>query len=112
MKLDDLILRCYAEQDQDGDWFTMCIDLNLYARGDSFDEARQKLHGFIKQYIKDALTKDSAFIGDLIPRKAPLHFILRYYFIWLVCTVKGFRDAAEDVHRCLFNEPFPVTVSA
>ena len=82
MKLNDLILRCFAERDNDGTWFVMCIDLNLYARDDSFEAARKKLHIFIKDYLNDAV-KDPYHFDDLVPRKAPFYFFVRYYLIFI-----------------------------
>lgn len=87
LKPNQLVLRCFAERDQDGSWFTMCLDLNLYARGDSYEHARKKLHSVIVAYLKDALAgPEKDYISDLIPRPAPLYFWLRYAFIW--CCVK------------------------
>jgi len=86
MKAGDLVLRCYAERERDGTWFAICLDLNLYSRSDSFPEAKRKLHTVVRSYIKDALTSDSEYIGDLVPRRAPLYFWLRYAYIW--CAVK------------------------
>ena len=91
LNLRNLVLRCYAEKEADGTWFTICLSLNLYARGDSFEQSRHKLHAVISAYLRDALTVDSEFVGDLIPRRAPLYFWLRYAFIW--CCVK-IRDVA------------------
>lgn len=86
VKPKELVLRCFAELEGDGTWFAMCLDLNLYARGDSMDEARRKLHTLIGSYLKDALTVDKQYIGDLMPRHAPIYFWFRYFFIW--CLVR------------------------
>ena len=111
MRLDDLVLRCYAEQDQDGSWFTLCIDLNLYARGENFKEARQKLHEIIRNYLNDAVGKDARYVSDLIPRKAPLYFIARYYLVALRCWFgRSVHHSRDALHRCLFKEPFTVIV--
>lgn len=91
VRLRNLVLRCYAEKEADGTWFTICLALNLYARGDSYEHARQKLHAVISAYLRDAVTVDSEHVGDLIPRPAPLYFWLRYAFIWFCVKV---RDAA------------------
>ncbi len=106
VKLKNLVLRCYAEREADGSWFTMCLDLNLYARGDSFDHSRKKLHDVISAYLRDSLTVDSEYVGDLIPRRAPLRFWLRYGFIW--CCVQ-LRNAA-DVRK--FKEPIALVPAA
>ena len=85
MKANQLVLRCYAEKD-DGSWFAICLDLNLYARGDTFEEAKVKLGNLISGYLKDAVTKDADYFSDLVPRKAPLGFWVRYFCIW--CLVR------------------------
>jgi len=102
MKLNDLVLRCYAEKDGDGTWFAMCLSLNMYARGDNFEQARRKLHSAIASYLKDALTKDAEYVGDLVPRAAPLYFWMRYAYIWLCVKVRD----ATTVRK--FKEAFPL----
>lgn len=87
LKLKNLLLRCFAQRDrQDGTWFVICLELNLYARADSFEDAKKKLHGVIASYLRDALTTDVAYLDDLVPRRAPLRFWLKYAFAW--CCVK------------------------
>lgn len=102
LKLSDLVLRCYAEKDGDGSWFAMCLALNLYSRGDSYEHARKKLHDVISAYLRDAVTTDSRYIEDLVPRRAPLSFYVRYAFIW--CCVKA--RAIGDVRK--FKETLPL----
>lgn len=101
MKLNDLKLRCYAEID-DGSWFAICLPLNLYARGDSFEEARAKLQGLISQYVREAVTVHAEHIGDLIPRRAPLYFWVRYAIArcWHM-----FHDAHAAMKRREFDMP-------
>lgn len=103
VKLKSLVLRCYAEKDQDGSWFTLCLDLNLYARGDSFEHSRQKLHSVIVSYLKDAIAgPEKEYFGDLVPRRAPLYFWMKYFYI--LCCVK-LRDVTS-VRR--FIEALPL----
>jgi predicted RNase H-like HicB family nuclease len=102
VRLSNLVLRCYAEQEADGTWFAICLSLNLYARGDSFEQARMKLHAVIASYLKDALTVDSQYVGDLIPRRAPLYFWVRYAFVW--CALQ-LRDVAT---KRQFKESLPL----
>lgn len=104
IKLSDLILRCYAIKEDDS-WFTICIDLNLYARADSFQDARSKLHEIIHEYIHEALTEDAQYISDLIPRKAPLYFRLQYFYLWILSKLKS---RADHHNACSFNEPMPL----
>lgn len=105
MKTSDLIVRCYAEQEKDGTWFAMCIDLNLYACGDSDSEAKRKLHGFIRNYVNEALTVDSEYIESLIPRPAPIGFRIKYHMISLICL---FRLMARTCTSNKFKEHLPV----
>lgn len=104
MKLKDLKLRCYAERD-DGSWFAICLPLNLYARGDTFEEARTKLHDLIAHYVREALTVHADHIDDLIPRRAPLYFCVRYAFArcWI-----HFHNAHSALSRRQFDMPLPV----
>lgn len=104
MKLSQLKLRCYAEFDE-GSWFAICLPLNVYARGDTFEEARAKLHSLISQYVREALTVHSEHIGDLVPRRAPLHFWLRYTLArcWHI-----FHNAHAAMQRREFDMLLPV----
>jgi len=107
MKPNNLILRCYAERDQ-GSWFAMCLDLNLYARGDTFEDARASLHQIIEDYVVEALTDDSDYADQLLQRKAPVSFWLRYYRGKATIFMKDKLHMARDVAIKLFNEPLPV----
>jgi hypothetical protein len=104
MKLSDLVLRCYAERDEDGTWFAICLPLNLYARGDSFEHARKKLHAVTNAYLREALVgSEKEHVGDLVPRPAPIYFWLRYAFIWCCVHV---RRHVETVRK--FKESVPL----
>ena len=101
MKLTDLMVRCYTENDADGSWFALCLDLNLYARADSLNEAKAKLNGFIQTYLKEALTSDKEHASDLLYRPAPLYFQLRYR--WL--RLKDAMFAAKSTSAFLMPMP-------
>jgi predicted RNase H-like HicB family nuclease len=81
-----LVVRCYAERDRDGSWFAMCLTLNLYARGESFEEVRGKLDRLIRSYLTEAITVDRQYYHSLVPRRAPLFFWVKYALAW--CMVK------------------------
>lgn len=81
MKPAHLTLRCYVEREASGEWFAMCIDLNLCAQGSSADEAECKLRQQVEHYVREALTIDREYANHLLHRKAPLGFRLRYYVI-------------------------------
>lgn len=105
MRPRDLILRCFVQKESDGTWFAMCLDLNLYARGDSLMEARGKLHQFIRHYVSSALSKDKEFIGDLIPRRAPLGFWLKYYCMYSVLW------CGSQIRKLLYKETLPLKLA-
>ena len=78
MKAIQLFVRCYAEQ-RGTQWQAFCLDFNLAAQADSFDEAKKKLEAQIDEYVYDALAgEDRAHASVLLRRKAPLTLRARY----------------------------------
>lgn len=71
MKPGDLLVRCMARREGDL-YVAVCIDLTLAAQGKTFEEARDKLHGQIRDYVKQALTVDRKHAEVLLTRKGPL----------------------------------------
>ena len=107
MRTNDLILRCYGERNGDL-WQTFCIDLNLATQGESFQEARDKLHDQIASYMQEALAgEDREYADQLLSRKSPLEFRLRYHFYSLLC----YFDTARESICQIFNEVMPLTPS-
>lgn len=79
-----LIVKCYAEQESDY-WVAMCLDFNLAAQGDSYDEVKAKLEAMISEYIYDALVgEDKPYAAQLLTRRAPLSSWLKYYTVKLL----------------------------
>ncbi len=101
----DLKLRCFAQQENDKSWFAICIDLNLFAQGETANEARKKLHAIIADYLTEALTVDEQYIDDLIPRRAPFYFIFRYYWLMLSTNLDGI---IKHTPAQLFTEHLPL----
>lgn len=106
MKINDLVLRCYAEHEKDGTWFAICLDLNLYARGDSYEEARTKLNKLSICYLREAIEKDSEYFTDLVPRRAPLAFWARYHYAKIMSLIH--RQSSK--HK--FTMPLPLVPAA
>jgi hypothetical protein len=78
MRAAQLVVRCYAEP-EGSQWVAVCVDLSLAAQADSLEEAKEKLDAQIREYIFDALAgEDRAHAGQLLTRKAPLRFRLKY----------------------------------
>ncbi len=87
MKPSQLVLRCLAERDKDQSWFVICLDLNLYARDDTFEQAKTKLGQLISEYIREALTTDAQYAEGLLLRPAPLYFWAKYAVAWCLWKV-------------------------
>lgn len=83
MRLSDLNLRCYANKEKNKSWYAICIDLNLFAQGNDLEEVRTKLQRMIADYTAEAFAIDSNYFEDLIPRKASIYFMIRYYWLSL-----------------------------
>jgi hypothetical protein len=101
MKPEELILRCYAEIDNDV-WVAVCLDFCLAVQGDSLNEVKKKLEMQIADYVHDALVgDDQEYAHQLLTRKAPLNFWLRYYLLKLKMTL-------FNTTGTFFNEVMPL----
>ena len=104
MRPQELILRCFAERTGD-QWVAFCIDLNLAAQADTFDEAHTKLEGMVKEYVYDALAgEDRDHAPELMRRKAPLGILARYHCIAILVR---FAHWKSELHR-IFQEKLPL----
>lgn len=104
MQAKSLVLRCYAVE-EGGIWSAMCIDLCLAAQGDTYEEARRKLHAQIGEYVYDALCGDDReFADQLLTRKSPLSMRLYYYVVRFAGGLLAWR---HKVAR-LFSETLPM----
>lgn len=104
MNLRNLVLRGYAEK-VDDQWQIFCVDLNLAAQADTFDDARNKLESMVVEYVYDALVgEDKAHAAELLSRKAPMGFWLKYYYIKAICHVGALKNGL----KCLFDLPLPM----
>lgn len=90
-----LKLRCYVKETANHTWYAMCIDLNLFAEANTAKEAENKLHSMIREYVKEALTEDSEYIRHLIPRRAPLYFLMQYYWLVLKYSINFVKSATS-----------------
>jgi predicted RNase H-like HicB family nuclease len=100
MKSKDLILKCYAEQ-EDGVWVAVCLDFNLAAQADSYQEVKEKLESMISSYVREALTIDVAYADQLLSRRAPLSSWIKYYSIII-------RNTIHENKHFVFNEIMPM----
>lgn len=100
MNSNNLVLKCYAEQ-EDGVWVAVCLDFNLAAQADTLPEAKEKLEAMILSYVREALTIDLDYADQLLTRRAPLSAWLRYYLI-KVCNL------FHNHKHAIFSEIMPM----
>lgn len=79
-------VRSYAERLPDGQWVAFCVTFTLGAQGDSAAEVRQKLDAMIEDYLLDIQGQDAPYAAQLLARRAPLSFWLKYF--WVVVRLK------------------------
>lgn len=80
MSVSNLVLRCYSLYDKE-QWIAFCLDFDLAAQADSFEEAKEKLEDMIKVYVFDALVgEDKEYSEQMLFRKAPLIEWIKYYY--------------------------------
>ncbi len=105
MKATQLVLSCYAEN-KTNQWHAVCLDLNLAAQGDTFEEVEMKLREMISEYVFDALVGEDREHADyFMNRKAPASLWAKYY---LHCGLSRCLGLKNNMYR-FFNEPLPVT---
>ena len=105
MKPSTLILQCYAKHAA-GQWQAFCLNFDLAAQAESFDEAKAKLEAMIKEYVFDALVgEDKAFAPQFLNRKAPLKEWGKYYYY---AVLLRFMHVKNEVYR-LFSEAIPLS---
>jgi predicted RNase H-like HicB family nuclease len=96
-----LIVKCYAEQEGNC-WVAVCLNFNLAAQGDSFEEVKAKLEAMISEYVYDALEgEDKAYAAQLLSRTAPLSSWIKYQLIRL-------KIAFCHTHEHVFDETMPL----
>lgn len=96
-----LIVQCYAEQEGDC-WVAVCLNFNLAAQGDCFEEVKTKLEAMIKEYVYDAMVgEDRAYCAQLLTRSAPLSTWIKYRIIRL-------KVAFWHTRERVFNETMPL----
>ncbi|WP_295445611.1 DUF1902 domain-containing protein [uncultured Thiodictyon sp.] len=101
-------LRCYAEHEPSGVWVALCLDFDLAAQGETFEEARDHLDAMINDYVEDALTgEDRDHAAALLNRRAPWPYWLRFYWFRLAVHL---RSRLARAHRP-FIESLPLALA-
>lgn len=85
---------------------SVCLDLDLFAEANSFEESRDKLFDAVILYVQHAIGNNE--ISKLIPRRAPLKYFALYYGNLLLSVIgKKLKDLIENYYN-FRRYPFPV----
>ena len=96
-------IHCYAKQESPGIWVALCLNFDLAAQGESFDDVRYRLDTMVNEYVAEALTgPDSDHAEYFLNRRAPLTCWVRYYWYRLVRRLQnGPRSFTEELRLAL-----------
>lgn len=99
-------VRCFAEY-SGGVWVAYCVDLDLAAQGDTFEEARRKIDAQLRELARDLAGPDRENAALLLARKAPPALWLKYWFAQAAVRVARLLGKPAPRQRRGFNEPLP-----
>ncbi|NEV64147.1 type II toxin-antitoxin system HicB family antitoxin [Thiorhodococcus minor] len=103
----ELRLRCYAEREAPDVWVALCLDFDLAAQGETFEDAKAKLDAMIDDYVRDAWEgEDQPFAESLLNRRAPLRYWLRFWWFSLWSRIRH----RNGTHRP-FNGRLPLSLA-
>jgi predicted RNase H-like HicB family nuclease len=74
-------------------WEALCLDLDLAAQGESFEDVRSRLNSMIQSYVADASREGEPARSKLLSRRAPFH--ARLTWAWRL-FVKALLDTNRD----------------
>ncbi len=102
ISISKLVLRCYGHRLDSGDWYGVCLDLNIAVEAESLESLKEKLADTIYSYIEAVTDTDNHnSIPELLSRKAPIKDWLIYYGIKAIVSFRDFKD------KLVFNEFIP-----
>ena len=103
-------LTCYA-WGKPGDWEALCVDYDLAAQGDSFEEVRSELADAVETYLDYVSELPENEQRAFLSRKAPLNLRLRLALAsnisWMLSAAKLTSDS-----KGLVRARFVVTSTA
>ena len=106
MRTDQLFLRCYAKQLKTGQWYAVCIDLNIDAEAETLQAVKFSLEDAILGYLETVTdTDDRSSFETLLRRPASLSHRLFYYFTKYVTKIHSI------VNFHAFEEPVPIRLA-
>ena len=107
MKPIEVMLRGYVVPDG-GSYFAICLELNIYARGETYEEAAENCFRYICEYVEEALTDDAEHAGNLLRRRAPMKFWLRYWYVRLMYRIFPENGDTDSKQGGIFKRPLPL----
>ncbi|MCY3729169.1 MAG: hypothetical protein OXF97_09295 [Nitrospira sp.] len=106
MRTEQLFLRCYAKQIAEGQWYAMCIDLNIDAEAATLQAVKFSLEDAILGYLETVTDTDNrSSLEILLRRPASLSHQLFYYFAKYVTRIH------RIVNSHAFEEPVPIRLA-
>ena len=108
MRMEQLFLRCYAKQMTNGQWYAMCIDLNIDAEAETFATVKSSLEDAIFGYLETVTDTDNrSSFEALLRRPASLSHRLFYYFAKHVTKTRSVVNSRMSA----FQEPVPIRLA-
>ena len=106
MRTEQLFLRCYAKQLRVGQWYAMCIDLNIDAEAETLQGVKSSLEDAILGYLETVTDTDSrSSFEALLRRPASWSHRLFYYFAKYATNI----HSVVNFHA--FEEPVPIRLA-
>ena len=84
-------LRCMAKG-RDGEWWAICVDLDIAVDGRSFQEARESLNAAIEQYLESVSELPEQDQTRLLNRRAPLYLRAQFVLLSWLTKLRGDKD--------------------
>lgn len=105
----DLTLRCYAEREAPDLWVAICLDFDLAAQGETFEDARARLDAMIDDYVIDAWEgEDRPYADALLHRRAPLRYWVKF---WWFTAWRWLNHAHRDGKHRPFDGHLPLKLA-
>ena len=103
-------ITCYA-WGKPGDWEALCVDFDIPAQGESFEQVRRELADAVATYLDYVSDLPESEQRRFLNRKAPLSLRLRLALMSEISrTLSALRIASED--RGMARARFVVTPTA
>lgn len=104
-----LPVTCIA-RGHEGHWEAICLDFNIAAQGESFQEVERLLFEAVTSYVEDALKEDEPTRTQLLSRQAPLSVRLSWFggLLWAaLCGRIDHHDGDASSATVPFAVPCP-----